>query len=75
MALTIVLDDESARLLTLLTQEEGISPEAYLAKALKRDDEGRHVSWSRSKGKFIRVKCHCKNCKETYEQPNHDRAD
>ncbi len=75
MPQTIVLDDETARLLKILTDEEGITPEAYVAKVVKKDDSNRHSSWSRKQQRFIRVKCYLKGCKETYEQPNSDRAD
>ncbi len=75
MPQTIILDDETARLLKLLTEEEGTTPEAYIAEMVKSDDSERHSSWSRKQGKFIRVKCSHPGCKETYEQPNSDRAD
>lgn len=75
MPQTIVIDDETARLLHLLTEEERITPEAYIARAVKSDDSNRHNSWSRKQGKVIRVRCTHKGCRETYVQPDSDRAD
>ena len=61
--------------LLALVAESGKTTQAVVEELIKKEDENRHIVWSRSQGKFVRHRCGLKNCQETGRLPLGDIAD
>jgi hypothetical protein len=69
---TVFISDDSAELLEKIALESESTPRLVVERLIQKEDERRHVSWSRSERKIIRRRCNLKNCFETFVQNPND---